>query len=77
MIERRRHYDPTPRCTYAQTTIVDRCKLVRASSPTHAALIELGFESILVADNCALMLAPEGFEVAQDFTVEDVRRVTL
>jgi hypothetical protein len=62
MIERRRHYDPTPRAQVAVATI-DNTKLVQTDSYAHAALLGLGFEEIMRCEpDCVLLRAPHGWE---------------
>lgn len=61
MIERRRHHDSTPRCTYAQGSMIDNCKLVRNDSPAHHALLALNWQQLTVDGSCALLRAPDGF----------------
>lgn len=60
--ERRRHFDPTPRITYAATNVIGNTKLVMRNGYAHIALSALGWVPLVVEDDFALMQAPEGIE---------------
>ena len=59
--ERRRHFDPTQRATYAACTVRDNCELVRVGSLKHAYLVFMKFEQLDVDGDCALMRCPDGW----------------
>lgn len=62
-VERRRHYDPTPRAQFATVTI-GNTKLVMRDGFAHEALLALGFEELMQCEPDAVLLrAPAGFAV--------------
>lgn len=64
--ERRKHYDSTPRSTYAANTVKGRTVLVRPDSFFHAYCLAMDFETLIVEPDFILMKAPIGFEIAQE-----------
>lgn len=58
MIERRRHFDNTPRATYAANNVLDACELVRVGSLAHAYMLAMKFDELDVRDGAALMRPP-------------------
>ena len=62
-IERRHHDDAkTARCTYASCTIKDRTRLVRNGGWAQECMEALGWTTLSVEGENALMLAPEGMQ---------------
>jgi hypothetical protein len=67
-MDRRRHFDSTPRATYAPTSVIGNCKLARESSYAHAYFIATDWTELAREDGFVLMQAPPGFEIAQEMT---------
>ena len=67
-MDRRRHFDSTPRATYAPTSVIDQCKLVRDSSFAHACLIATDWTELTREHGFVLLQAPPGYEIAQEMT---------
>jgi hypothetical protein len=62
-IERRHHDDgKKARCTYAACTIKDRTRLVRNGGWAQESMAALGWTTLSVEGENALMLAPEGMQ---------------
>ena len=61
MQERRRHFDSSPRITYAQCNVRGQCELVRVNSLAHAYMLRMGFDELDVTDGAALMRPPVGW----------------
>lgn len=61
MTDRRTSHTPE-RCELASDTIRDRTRICRAQSEIHEALQCLGWETLNVDNNVALMKAPEGMQ---------------
>lgn len=56
--ERRRHFDSSPRATYAPSSVTGNCELVRVGSLAHEYMLFMKFEELDVTDGCALMRPP-------------------
>ena len=59
--ERRRHYDSTPRATYAAETVAGNCELVRFGSDAYKYMLHQGFVQLDVEGESALMKCPPGW----------------
>lgn len=60
-IERRRFHDNTPRCTYAQASVINNTKIVSRNGYAHCALLALGWSELIVEPDFVLLQAPSKF----------------